>query len=69
MRSQKECAPTVESQGANGMQPPRIIARFCDSWGITPRMLLADVVLAAVAVAVLSAALLVTCALVGAVRQ
>lgn len=58
MRSQKECAPTVQSQGANGTKPPRIIARFCESWGITPRTLFVDIALAPLIIAGLYALLM-----------
>lgn len=68
MSRQKECAPTVESQGANGMQPPRMITRFCDSWGITPRTLLLDLAATPFVLAALYVMLLGICAIDGAIH-
>lgn len=68
MRSQKESAPTVESQRTNGIQPPRIIARFCESWGITPRTLLLDVAAAPLVLAGLYVLLLSMVAIDGVMR-
>lgn len=65
MSKAKENAPTVQSQRVNGHQPPRIIARICESWGATPRTLLADASAALLAIAALYVLVLGMCAIDG----